>query len=247
MADYDNRALRGARGADAGLIDAGLRAHMLSVYNYMLVGMALTGATAWVTAETPFGQLFYHMNEATGRFGLTALGLVALFAPLGLVLLLSFRIQHMSIGAAQATFWGYAALVGIGIAPVLLVYTGASVAEVFFITAATFGTMSLWGYTTRSDLTGFGSFLFMGLIGIIIASLVNMFLHSSAMNWVISVIGVIIFTGLTAYDTQKIKEMYVAGEDGTVAGRKAIFGALELYLDFLNLFLMLLRLMGDRR
>jgi uncharacterized protein len=247
MADYDNRALRGARSTDAGLIDAGLRAHMLRVYNYMLVGLVLTGATAWATASTPFGQLFYQVNEATGRIGMTTLGFVALFAPLGLVLFLSFRINRMSVGAAQMTFWAYAALVGIGLAPLLLVYTGASVAEVFFITAGTFGAMSLWGYTTRADLSRFGSFLFMGLIGIVIASLVNMFLQSSMMQWIISVIGVVVFTGLTAYDTQSIKESYVASDDGTVAGRKAIFGALRLYLDFINLFVMLLRLVGDRR
>ena len=246
MADYDNRVLRG-QATVAGAIDAGLRAYMLRVYNYMLVGLVLTGITAWVTAETPFGQLFYQIDPATGRFGMTILGFVALFAPLGLVLLLSFRINRMSVGAAQATFWAYAAVVGIGIAPILFVYTGASVAEVFFITAATFGAMSLYGYTTRADLSGWGSFLFMGLIGVIIASVVNMFLHSAMMQWVISIIGVLVFTGLTAYDTQSIKESYVANDDGTVAGRKAIFGALRLYLDFLNLFLMLLQLMGNRR
>jgi hypothetical protein len=246
MADYDNRVLRGQTAA-AGAIDAGLRAHMLRVYNYMLVGLALTGATAWLTAETPLGQLFYHVNPATGQMGMTMLGLVALFAPLGLVLFMTFRINQMSVGAAQATFWAYAGLVGIGISPILLVYTGASVAQVFFITAATFGAMSLWGYTTRADLSRFGSFLFMGLIGIVIASLVNMFLHSAMMTFVVSIIGVLVFTGLTAYDTQWIKESYVANDDGTVAGRKAIFGALRLYLDFLNLFLMLMQLLGNRR
>ena len=246
MADYDNRVLRGQT-ATAGVIDAGLRAYMLRVYNYMLTGLALTGATAWLTAETSFGQLFYHIDPVTGRIGMTLLGLIALFAPLGLVLLMSFRINRMSVGAAQGTFWAYAALVGIGIAPVLLVYTGASVAQVFFITAATFGAMSLWGYTTRSDLSGFGSFLFMGLIGVVIASLVNLFLHSAMMTFIISIIGVIVFTGLTAYDTQSIKEIYVASDDGTIAGRKAIFGALRLYLDFINLFLMLMQLLGNRR
>jgi len=246
MADYDNRVLRG-QAAVAGAIDAGLRAHMLRVYNYMLIGLVLTGATAWLTAETSFGELFYHVNPSTGQMGMTLLGLVALFAPLGLVLFMSFRINHMSVGAAQATFWAYAALVGIGVAPILLVYTGASVAQVFFITAATFGAMSLWGYTTRSDLSGFGSFLFMGLIGVVIASVVNMFLHSAMMTFVISIIGVLVFTGLTAYDTQWIKESYVANDDGTVSGRKAIFGALKLYLDFLNLFLMLMQLLGNRR
>jgi uncharacterized protein len=246
MADFDNRALRQAQ-TGVGAIDAGLRAHMLRVYNYMLIGLVLTGLTAWVTADTAFGQLFYQFNPAVGRIGMTGLGWVALIAPLGLVLLLSFRINRMSVGAAQATFWAYAAIVGIGIAPILLVYTGASVAEVFFITAATFGAMSLWGYTTKSDLSGMGSFLFMGLIGVVIASVVNLFFHSAMMQWIISVVGVLVFTGLTAYDTQSIKESYVANDDGTVAGRKAIFGALRLYLDFLNLFLMLLQLLGNGR
>jgi FtsH-binding integral membrane protein len=153
----------------------------------------------------------------------------------------------MSVQAAQTTFWGYAALMGVSLAPFLLLYTGASVAQVFFITAAMFGGMSLWGYTTKRDLTGFGSFLFMGLIGIIIASLVGMFFQSSMLQFIISVAGVLIFTGLTAYDTQKIKEMYSPNMDGTLAGRGAIMGALSLYLDFINLFIMLMRLMGDRR
>lgn len=247
MADYDNRIARGSASAEAGLYDAGLRAHMLRVYNYMLVGLALTGATAWLTADTPLGQLFYQFNLATGQIGLSPLGWIALLAPLGLVFFLSFRVAHMSVGAAQMTFWIYAALVGIGIAPILWVYTGASVAETFFITSAMFGAMSLWGYTTRSDLTGMGSFLFMGLIGIVIAMVVNFFLHSAMIQWVVSVLGVIIFTGLAAYDTQKIKESYSAYDDGTMAGRKAIIGALSLYLDFLNLFLMLLRFFGNRR
>jgi hypothetical protein len=163
------------------------------------------------------------------------------------VLLISFRLQQMSLGAAQATFWGYAALMGVSLAPVLLIYTGASVATTFFISAGTFGAMSLWGYTTKTDLTGFGSFLFMGLIGIIIASVVNIFLQSSMMSWIVSVAGVLIFTGLTAYDTQWIKNNYIASDDEATAGKKAIFGALKLYLDFVNLFMMLLRLMGSRR
>jgi uncharacterized protein len=242
----DNRTLR-AVSTDTGAIDAGLRAHMLRVYNYMLMGLVLTGITAWAAADTPFGQIFYQVNPVTHAVGMTGLGLIALFAPIGLVLFLSFRINKMSVGAAQGMFWIYASLVGIGIAPVLLVYTGASVAEVFFITAATFGAMSLWGYTTKADLSGMGSFLFMGLIGIIIASLANMFFHSPMVQWVVSIIGVIIFTGLTAYDSQSIKESYSVNDDGTVAGRKAIFGALRLYLDFLNLFLMLMQLLGNRR
>jgi FtsH-binding integral membrane protein len=166
---------------------------------------------------------------------------------LGLVFFLSFRIAHMSLATAQTVFWGYAGLMGISLAPILLMYTGASVAQVFFVTAATFGAMSLWGYTTKRDLTGFGSFLFMGLIGILIASVVNIFLGSGMVSLVISIIGVLVFTGLTAYDTQQIKESYYVSDDGQLAGKKAVMGALRLYLDFINLFLMLLRLMGDRR
>jgi len=244
MADYDNRALRGSVTTD--LIDSGLRAHMLRVYNYMLIGLVLTGLTAWAASVPPLRDVFFQVNEATGRMGMTGLGWIALLAPLAMVFFLSFGINRMSVGAAQATFWTYAALVGIGIAPILWIYTGASVATTFFITAATFGAMSLWGYTTKSDLSGMGSFLFMGLIGILIASVVNMFLHSAMMNWIVSILGVVIFTGLTAYDTQYIKEMYTANDDGTVAGRKAILGALKLYLDFLNLFLFLLQLFGRR-
>ena len=203
MAEYENR-VRSLDRSDVA-IDAGLRAYMLRVYNYMLMGLALSGATAWVVATVPaVRQLFFVIPE-TGGYSLSALGWVALLAPLGLVFFLGWRIQQMSLSAAQTTFWVYAALMGVGLAPVLLLYTGASVAQVFFITAATFGAMSLYGYTTGRDLSSFGSFLFMGLIGIMIASLVNMFLHSGMMAFVISVIGVLIFTGLTAYDTQDRK------------------------------------------
>ncbi len=246
MADFDNRLARGQT-AEAGVIDSGLRAYMLRVYNYMLVGLVLTGATAWLTASTSLRDVFFQVQPQTGTIGLSMLGWVALIAPFILVMLLSFRIQRMSLGTAQATFWAYAGLMGISLTPIIWVYTGAAIAQTFFITAATFGAMSLWGYTTGRDLTGLGSFLFMGLIGIIIASVVNMFVASSMMNWIISVAGVLIFTGLTAYDTQWIKNSYSVNDDGSVAGRKAIFGALKLYLDFLNLFLMLLRLLGNRR
>jgi FtsH-binding integral membrane protein len=247
MADYDNRVARSSSSSAAGVVDAGLRAHMLRIYNYMLVGLVLTGATAYLTANTEFGKVFFQVNAATGQMGLTGLGWVALLAPLGMVFFLSFAINRMSVGAAQGMFWLYSGLVGIGLAPILWVYTGASVAETFFITAGMFGAMSLWGYTTRSDLSAMGSFLMMGLIGILIAMVVNFFLQSPMIQWVISGLGVIIFTGLTAYDTQWIKENYVANDDGTVAGRKAIIGALKLYLDFLNLFLFLLRFLGNRR
>jgi uncharacterized protein len=247
MADYDsNRIIRG-QAAEASVIDAGLRAYMLRVYNYMLVGLGLTAGTAWLTANTPIRDLFFQYIPAANAYGLTMLGMIAIFAPLALVLLLSFRINRMSVAGAQTAFWVYASLVGISVASILLNFTGESVARVFGITAATFGAMSLYGYTTKRDLTGFGSFLFMGLIGVIIASLVNMFLHSSMMQFIISVIGVLVFTGLTAYDTQKIKNYYVAQDDGTVAGKKAIMGALNLYLDFINLFFMLIQLFGSRR
>jgi len=244
MAEYDNRVRSvGATGAVA--IDEGLRAYMLRVYNYMLMGLALTGATAWIALNTPLGALFF--AQTAQGFSLSPLGWIALFAPLGLVFFLSFRIQHMSLSTAQMVFWGYAAINGIALAPIVFLYTATSIAQVFFVTAATFGAMSLWGYTTKRDLTGWGSFLFMGLIGIVIASVVNIFLQSGMMQLVISIIGVIVFTGLTAYDTQRIKEEYDVNHDGTISGKNAIMGALRLYLDFINLFLMLLRLMGDRR
>ena len=170
-----------------------------------------------------------------------------ILAPLALVFFLSFRIESLSASTARALFFVYAALVGASLSIIFAVYTDSSITRVFFISAAAFGGLSLWGYTTQRDLTGMGSFLMMGLIGIIIASLVNIFLRSSGLDWIISVIGVVVFAGLTAWDTQKIKEMYGPYDDGTVAGRKAVMGALSLYLDFINLFLMLLRLFGDRR
>jgi FtsH-binding integral membrane protein len=244
MADYNTR-VRSTATQDVA-IDEGLRVYMLRVYNYMLLGLALTGGTAWFTASTPAFLALFFRQTAFG-YTLAPLGWVVMLAPLAMVFFLGFRIAHMSLAAAQTTFWVYAGLMGISLTPILLLYTGASVAQVFFITAATFGAMSLYGYTTGRDLSGLGSFLFMGLIGLIIASLVNMFLQSSMMQWVLSVIGVLIFTGLTAYDTQRIKESYYVGDDGAMMGKKAVMGALSLYLDFINLFLMLIRLMGDRR
>jgi FtsH-binding integral membrane protein len=212
----------------------------------MTIGLVLTGAVAWAVANTSLGTLFFTFT-AGGGATLSIFGWVALIAPFALVLLLSFGINRMSTGTAQAVFWLYAAVMGVSLAPILMLYTGASVAKVFFITAATFGGMSLWGYTTRRDLSGIGSFLIMGLFGLIIAMVVNIFLASPAVDFAISIIGVLVFTGLTAFDTQKIKEMYYVGDDGTVAGRKAIMGALALYLDFINLFLFLIRILGDRR
>jgi hypothetical protein len=219
-------------------IDAGLRQFLLSVYNYMGSGLVLTGLVACGAAET---GLYASLVQTPFLFW----GVV--LAPLALIFLLSFRIENMSVGAAQAAFWAYAGLVGLSLAGLFLMYTGVSIARTFFITAATFLAMSLYGYATRADLARFGSFLMMGLFGIIIASLVNLFLTSSALQLAISVIGVFVFVGLTAYDTQRIKEIYLASDNSAVAGKKAIMGALALYLDFLNLFILLLQLTGNRR
>ena len=251
MADLDRRYAQGTTvgRAETGVIDQGLRSYMLRVYNYMASGVAITGMVAYLTYMfavvdsgaglqlTPFGNLIFA----------SAFKWVVIFAPLGMVFFLSARINSMSLGAAQYSFWVFAALMGLSLGSFFLVYAHASIARVFFISAASFGALSLYGYTTKRDLSAWGSFLFMGLIGIIIAMLVNLFLASSALQFAISVIGVLIFAGLTAYDTQQIKEMYYAGDDGTVAGRKAVMGALRLYLDFINLFMMLLQLFGDRR
>ncbi len=251
MSDFDRNIATAKPGyrTDQVAIDAGLRAYMIRVYNYMTAGVALTGLVAWFTFSAA-------VTQTSGGLVLTSFGqaifhgpLMWLFilAPLGLVMLLSFGINRLSASAALTLFFVYAGVLGISLASIFLVYTGASITRVFFISAATFGAMSLYGYTTQRDLTGVGSFMFMGLIGIVIAMLVNMFLHSTGLDWAISVLGVLIFVGLTAYDTQNIKEMFSPMDDGTVAGRKAVMGALRLYLDFINLLLMLLRLFGDRR
>src|SRR5919202_4708189 len=222
---------------DQAAIDVGLREYMLRVYNYMASGLALTGIVAYVAAFSGFYQAIAG----------TPLIWLVMLAPLGLVFFFSFRLEQMSLGAAQATFWVYAAVMGLSLAGIFLVFTGTSIARVFFITAGTFAAMSLYGYTTRSDLSRFGSVLMMGLIGIIIASLVNIFIASSALQFAISVIGVIVFTGLTAWDTQQIKEMYYSADDYETGSKKAIMGALRLYLDFINLFMMLMQLLGTRR
>jgi FtsH-binding integral membrane protein len=218
-------------------IDAGLRAHMQRVYNYMAGGLALTGIVAYAAAASGFYQAIAG----------TPLIWLVMLAPLGFVLVLSFGIQRMSTETAMALFWIYAAVMGLSLGSIFLVFTGESIARVFFITAATYGAMSLYGYTTKSDLSGFGSFLMMGLIGIVIASLVNIFVGSSALQFAISIIGVIVFVGLTAYDTQRIKQMYLESDSAEIAGKKAVMGALALYLDFINLFTMLLQLFGHRR
>ncbi|MEO9615305.1 MAG: Bax inhibitor-1/YccA family protein [Nitratireductor sp.] len=246
MADLRNYNARVASaparaGAD---IDEGLRAYMLKVYNLMALGLAITGLAAWGTFNfavvdgqlTAFGQLVYA----------SAFRWVVILAPLAMVFFLSFRINKMSVPAAQTTFWLYAGLVGMSLSTIFLVYTGTSIVRTFFITATAFGGLSLYGYTTRRDLSAMGSFLVMGLFGLIIAMVVNIFLGSSALQFAISVIGVLIFAGLTAYDTQQIKEMYYEGDGAEVAGRKSIMGALRLYLDFINLFMFLLHFLGNR-
>lgn len=222
--------------------DAGLRAHMIGVYNYLMLGLALSGAIAYAVANTPLGDLFY-----SGPRELTPLGWVALLAPLGLILIASFGAQSLSPAGLQGIYWGITALQGVGLAALLQAYTGESITRVFFITAAAFGALSLWGYTTRSNLSGWGSFLLMGLVGLILATLVNLFLASSALQFTITVIGVLVFAGLTAWDTQRIKEEYVAGlAHGDAALTSKVFGALSLYLNFLNLFQLLLSLLGQR-
>lgn len=237
-------------GAHAGAgdsIDASLREYMLRVYNYMASGLALTGLIAYFSANTPAILNMLYVAGDGGQLQPTWLAYLVMFSPLAFVLVLSFGINKMQASTAQAVFWAFAAVMGLSLANIFLVYTGASITRVFFITAGTFAGMSLYGYTTKRDLSGMGSFLMMGLIGIIIASIVNMFLASSALHFVISVVGVLIFVGLTAYDTQKIKSMFVEADGAEVMTKKAIMGALTLYLDFINMFIMLLRLFGQRR
>jgi len=243
-------AARDRVGADRAIvIDEGLRAYMMRVYNYMALGVALTGVVAWLTfnaavtetagqlAPTPFGQMIFSGPAI----------LVLFLGTLGLVFLISWRINSLTPSTALTLFMVYAALLGLMLSSIFLTYTGASITRVFFISAASFAALSLYGYTTKRDLSPIGSFLVMGLIGLIIAVLVNMFLRSTGLDFVISAAGVLIFAGLTAWDTQRIKQMYDPMEDGTIVGRKAVMGALSLYLDFINLFLFLLRFLGARR
>jgi FtsH-binding integral membrane protein len=227
----------GSAGLRSPAIDAGLRRYMLSVYNYMAVGLGLTGLVAAIAVGTGFYQ----------QIAATPLIWLVMLAPLAAVLFLSVRIERISFATAQTVFWVYAALMGLSLAGILLVYTGTSVARVFFISAGTFAAMSLYGYSTSRDLSRFGSFLFMGLVGIILASVVNIFVASSMLHFVISVIGVLLFTGLTAYDTQRIKEIYLSGRGGTELAKLGLMGALTLYLDFINLFVMMMQLTGDSR
>ena len=224
--------------------DVGLRSYMLSVYNYMASGVLLTGIVALGFANSSLINLV--VNPTTGQA--TPLFWVALFAPLGVVFALSFGINRISARTAQLLFWAYAALIGVQFSSLFLVYTGASIAQAFFATAAAFLGLSLYGYTTKRDLSAMGTFFIMGVVGLLVAMLVNMFLRSPVMDLAISAIGVLVFAGLTAYDTQKIKSIYFAvSGNGEAMAKSAVIGALNLYLDFINMFLFLLRLFGDRR
>jgi len=224
-------------GARVGEYDEGLRKYMLGVYNYMSLAMGITGLVAFFTAQSPaLLQTIYG----------TPLQWLVMLAPLGFVMFLSFRVHKMSASAAQITFWLFSAAMGLSLAYIFVAYTGASIARMFFITAGAFAGLSLVGYTTKKDLSAMGSFLFMGLIGIILASVVNIFVASAMIHWIVSIVGVLVFAGLTAYDTQQVKNMYYAADSGEVATKKSIMGALRLYLDFLNMFLFLLQLFGNR-
>ena len=243
---------RGTVISDQATYDAGLRAHMIRVYNYMASGLALSGIVAFALfTSDDLRNIFFQMGVTRGGniipVGLNVMGWVAIFAPLGLLLLVGFRAAQMSVGAVQAVYWAVTALMGVSLSLVLFRYTGASVARTFFVTAAAFGALSLYGYTTKRDLTAMGKFLFMGLVGIILAGLVNMIWPSGTMSFIISVAGVLIFSGLIAYDTQRIKEQYAESYGTDVAEKMAIFGALSLYLDFINLFQFLMSFLGQER
>ena len=246
--DFNQRSF--TKSVDQAAIDEGLRAYMLKVYNYMTTGLVLTGFIAYffgkasVEAYLPQGVVLTPLGNTLFNSGLAW---VIMLAPLGFVFYLSARINKMSSSAAQITFWIFASVMGLSMASIFIQFTGESIARVFFITAGTFGAMSLYGYTTKRDLTKLGGFLFMGLIGVIIASVVNIFFQSGLMAFVISVIGVLVFVGLTAYDTQNIKNMYYGGDSEEIGSKKALMGALKLYLDFINLFILLLQLFGQRR
>jgi FtsH-binding integral membrane protein len=235
---YDFNGVRTAAGTAGATFDVGLRQHMVRVYNHMSLGLAVTGLIAWFVGHDP--ALLMSIYQSPAR-------IVVMLAPLAFVMVISFGFQRLSLGALTAIFYAYSATMGVSMSFIFAVYTGAAIAQTFFVTAVTFLAMSLYGYTTKKDLTGWGSFLFMGLIGIILASLANLFFHSPGVSFAVSVLGVLIFTGLTAYDTQNIKETYSASWGATATGKLAIMGALKLYLDFINLFMMLLRLMGGNR
>lgn len=233
--------------ADAAPIDAGLRQYMLRVYNYMASGLLLSGLVAFFVAENDgLRGLFFKVSEA-GRLGYTGLGFFAILAPIGLIMAMSFGAQRMKTTTLQACYWAFVALMGVGLSVILQVYTGASVTRVFLITAIAFGGLSLYGYTTKRDLSPFRTFLVMGLIGLIIASVVAMFVASTMLQFMISVVGVLVFAGLTAHDTQTIKNQYLMIRGSRMEDSSAVMGAVSLYLDFINMFQFLMMLMGQRR
>ncbi len=238
--------------AGAAAIDQGLRAYMLRVYNWMASGLLLTGVVAYGVANTSLINLFYHQvtTEYGTRVAPTGLGTLSMFAPLAFVLVLSFGVNRLSRTAVQALYWAFCVAMGASLTNIFLIYAGGSIASVFFISAAMFAGMSIWGYTTQRNLANMGSFLIMGLFGVILASLVNMFLHSAPLQFAVSIIGVVVFVGLTAYDTQRIKVSYTqfAYAEGTEgAAKRSVYDALSLYLNFINLFMLLLQLTGNRR
>ena len=235
--NYEYDWQRGAATPDRVLFDEGLRQHMLRVYNYMGLGLVLTGLVAFIVGTTP--ALYVPIFS-------TPLKWVVMLAPLAFVLFFSFRMESMSASNAQTLFWAFCAVMGLSLASIFLVFTGTSIARTFFIAAAMFGATSLYGYTTKRDLSQFGTFLIMGLIGVVIASLVNLFLASSALQFAISVIGIVVFVGLTAWDTQSIKEQYVENFDAESKQKLAVFGAFSLYLNFINIFQLLLTFTGQR-
>ena len=231
--------------SDFALVNEGLRQHLMKVFNFMAGGLTITALVAYICLNTPLIGLFFSVNGQS--VSLSALGWLFFLAPLFMVFAFSWIVNKGTAKQVQGMFWGYSAVMGIALSPILLVYTGESIARVFLITAATFGAMSLYGYTTKRDLSRMGSFLIMALFGIIIAGFVNMFMKSSAMSYALSILSVLIFTGLTAYDIQKIRDLYVDYDDGETMTKKAVCGALELYLDFINIFISLLRLLGERK
>lgn len=249
MANFDQNRMQTGVGAHDSAIDQGLRSYMLSVYNYMAGGLALTGVIAYLAFSAAVTQTGAGLELTSTGLALysSPLKWVVMLAPLGLVFFLSARINKMSVAGAQISFWLFAGLMGLSLSSIFLLYTQNSITQVFFVTAAAFGGLSLYGYTTKRDLSGMGSFLIMGVIGILVAMVVNIFLQSSALQFAVSVIGVLVFAGLTAYDTQRIKEMYFEGDGVATASKKAIMGALSLYLNFINMFMFLLQLFGDRR
>jgi FtsH-binding integral membrane protein len=228
-------------------VDVGLRKYFLNIYNYMFLGLGLTAVTAYLSVRIPALQSLLFEVAPNGMIQLSGMTWFLFFAKLGTVFYLIARIHTMSPQKAQGFFWLYAGLMGLSLGPICILYTGASVFRTFLITAATFGSMSLYGYTTKKDLSTFSSFFTMGLVGLILASLVNMFMKSAMVDFVVSAFGVLLFTGLTAYDTQRIKALYFEGGSHRTQGQKAVLGALSLYLNFINTFLFLLRFLGDRR